>query len=367
MNIQINKLDLLSVLQQVINVVERRQTLPILSYFLFQVSENMISISGTDMELEITATLSIKIDSRGAFTVPARKFFDIVKYLDDDANVYIEQINENIIIKSGQSEFRLLSLPADTYPIISPSISLQTLSMEIKALKSLIAKTAFCMANQDVRYYLNGMLFEKCNSDFKVVCTDGHRLAIDIWPLESQSEVTNFQIIIPRKTVLEVNRLLTAKDDIVGLEITANHIRFFFENLSLTSKLIDGRFPDYERVIPHELSKSIQIAREDLLSSLLRISVLSNEKYKGVKFSFTENRLTLSSHNPDQERAEELLELDYSYHEICIGFNVSYLIEILQNLSSSDITIEFENENSSIVIYANNDESCRYVVMPMRL
>jgi DNA polymerase-3 subunit beta len=367
MNIQINKLDLLSVLQQAINVVERRQTLPILSYFLFQVSENKISISGTDMELEITATIPLETNQCGSFTVPARKFFDIVKYLGDDSLVQIKQEDENIVVQSGRSEFRLLSLAAETYPIISPSISLQTLNIEAKTFKGLISKTAFCMANQDVRYYLNGMLLEKSEADFKVVCTDGHRLAIDVLSMETQTGVNNFQIIVPRKTVLEVNRLLAGKEDMVGLEITANHIRFFFENLNLTSKLIDGRFPDYERVIPKDLSKSIRLKREEILSSLLRISVLSNEKYKGVKFSFKDGQLLLSSHNPEQERAEEIITLDYTYPEISIGFNVSYLIEILQNVSSDEIVIEFEDDNSSIVIYADSDESCRYVVMPMRL
>ncbi|MEN8250886.1 MAG: DNA polymerase III subunit beta, partial [Bacteroidota bacterium] len=234
-------------------------------------------------------------------------------------------------------------------------------------LKNLIRHTIFAMAQQDVRYYLNGMLFEVSSNSLRSVATDGHRLALSDKQKQKQNIDSLFQIIIPRKTVLELNRLLTFSDTEIGIDISSNHIRFYLPTITLTSKLIDGRYPDYLRVIPDELSKNICINRQQLKTALQRVSILSNEKYKGIQFEFSTNKLLLNAHNPEHESASETIDIEYPYEDLSIGFNVLYVLDILNTVESDDVIFNLHDENVSALIHSEMDEDTKYVIMPMRL
>ena len=366
MKIVINRDDLLQPLLKIGGVVEKRQTLPILANLLIRVRSEELSITATDLEVEIQTVLGLKSDEEYEFTLPARKVIDICRALPEGIEIALTLEGEKASLRSGRSRFTLSTLPARDYPSIDPTVPSQVFSVSEKTLKRLVEKTHFAMAMQDVRYYLNGLLLEVSNGAIRTVATDGHRLALS----ESMGEMeegVDIQVIMPRKTVLELNRLLGHDDNPVRISLSPNHIRFELKDTVFTSKLIDGRFPDYERVIPASQEQFVVIDKEMLRQALSRASILSNEKYRGIRFALSGGMLQLVAHNPEQEEAEEVLEVDYQGEDQAIGFNVGYLIDVLSVIDQEQVRIELHNANSSALIKGVDAEDCRYVVMPMRL
>jgi DNA polymerase-3 subunit beta len=358
--------NLLKPLQQVGGVVERRQTLPILANVLINAANGKINITATDLEVEMKTSASIECEGEIDFTLPARKLLDICKSLPEDANIEFNVDNERTVIRSGRSRFTLGVLPANDYPSIEPSASSHRFSVTQKLLKRLIEKTQFAMALQDVRYYLNGLLLEIGNGMIRAVATDGHRLALSEAECALDQE-SGIQVILPRKAVLELARLLADTDDQIDIDVSSNHIRFTLGETSFTSKLIDGKFPDYQRVIPVNPDKEVLAKRDILKQALTRTSILSNEKYRGIRFQISSGLLQLLAHNPEQEEAEDEMEIDYQGDELVIGFNVGYLIEVLNVIESEDVRMSLSDSNSSCLIQNVDTDQSRYVIMPMRL
>lgn len=366
MNIIINTEQILTPLQHVIGAVERKQTLPILGNVLIQSESGKVSLTASDLEIELIAYLDIKFDQDFSTTLPARKLLDICKALPANSDIKFTLDNNKAILNSGRSRFTLGTLPAKDFPRIEVNKSQSQFSIPQKNLKQLIDKTAFAMAQQDVRYYLNGMLLELSSDKVKLVATDGHRLALSEYDTETGLN-SEKQLIIPRKGVLELARLLTHSDETVTIFISQNHIRVETEDLIFTSKLIDGKYPDYNRVIPVDGNKVMTVNRELIKQSLHRISILSNEKYRGIRFIFSENNLSIQANNPDQEEAEEEITVNYNETGIEIGFNVTYLLDVFSVLDSEDVEIKLKDSNSSCIITSTDSKAFRYVVMPMRL
>jgi DNA polymerase-3 subunit beta len=358
--------NLLKPLQQVGGVVERRQTLPILANVLINAGNGKVTITATDLEVEMKTTSVVDCDGEVDFTLPARKLLDICKALPDDATIELNIENERVVIKSGRSRFSLGVLPANDYPSIEPSASSHRFTVTQKLLKRLIEKTQFAMAIQDVRYYLNGLLIEMNEGLIRAVATDGHRLALSEAECALGQE-TGLQVILPRKAVLELARLLSESDEPIEIDVSNNHIRFTMGETSFTSKLIDGKFPDYQRVIPSNTDKEITADRDDLKQALMRTSILSNEKYRGIRFQFSSGLLKLLAHNPEQEEAEDEMEIDYQGEQLVIGFNVGYLIEVLNVIDTASVKLSLSDSNSSCLIQNMDSEQSRYVIMPMRL
>ncbi|MCW8932113.1 MAG: DNA polymerase III subunit beta [Gammaproteobacteria bacterium] len=366
--------ELLPAIQSVIGVVEKRQTLPILSNILVSISDGKFTITGTDLEVEITTVIDIEDDSLSFdFTVPAKKIFDICKNLDSGVILNFELIDNKLILKSKKSRFTLITLSAENYPNLDPMSSSSEFSISQRDLKFLIDSTQFSMANQDVRYYLNGLLFEIYNEELRSIATDGHRLAYAC--IDSLANLINIpkdttqQLIVPRKAITELNRLLSDVETPLNVSISPSHMNIIFDQLSFTTKLIDGRFPDYQRVIPAtELcTKNIIADRHILKQSLARIAVLSTEKYKAARLEFQENNLIAVVHNPEQEEAEEHLAIEYTGEEFSIGFNVGYLVEALNAVKEDQVILSLTDANSSCLISGLNNDAAKYVVMPMRL
>lgn len=357
---------LLKPLLQVGGVVERRQTLPILSNLLFSIKNDRLNVTATDLEVELKSSAQVECDGEQDFTLPARKLIDICKALPDEAEVEISLEGERATLRSGKSRFTLSVLPAQDFPAIESTASWERLSLPEGVLKRLIEKTQFAMAQQDVRYYLNGMFLEVKGGQIRTVATDGHRLAISEAPFEMENG-TELEVILPRKAVLELGRLLTDSDEIIELEISNNHARVNLKDASFTTKLIDGRYPDYRGVLPLKSDKLVIAERDVLRQALQRTSILSNEKYRGIRFKLHSGVLELLAHNPEQEEAEEEIEVDYQGEELVIGFNVGYLIDVLSVIQSDQVSIRLSDPNSSCLIHATDSEESRYVVMPMRL
>lgn len=366
MELIIERSRLLPILQVVIGVVERRQPLPILANVLLAATADRIQITASDMEVELITTTPTVADGKGEITLPARKLLDICRALPEDAEIKLKVSGDKAQVLSGKSRFTLSTLPPHEYPIIDMQEPAAEFSISQGALKDLLERTAFSMAQQDVRYYLNGLLLELSQNGIRAVATDGHRLAlreIDI-PMTIKEKV---QIIVPRKGVMELIKHLEQKDEDVKVKISGNHIRAVFSDLVFTSKLIDGKFPDYDRVVP-EIGKSLVVAdRETLRQSLTRASILSNEKYRGVRILLERNKLRALAHNPEQEEAEEEVEIDYDGQDMEIGFNVSYLLDALANIRTEKVRITAKDPNSSCLLLPADDDRCKYVVMPMRL
>lgn len=356
---------ILSSLQSVIGVIERRQTMPVLANVLLSANGGRLSLTATDLEVELVAVSAVSIDQPGDVTVPGRKFADIVRALPDKAPVAFVSDADRATVRSAKSRFSLATLPAADYPTIDDISPRQTVTISQTDLRRLIEKTQFSMAQQDVRYYLNGLLVEMDGKTVRAVATDGHRLAMA--QIETNRESgTPVQVIIPRKAVLELQRLATSDGD-VEIAIGANHVRIQFGGIRFTSKLIDGRFPDYGRVIPANPNKIVELDRESLRSALNRAAILSNEKFRGIRVILRPNTLVLQAHNPEQEEAEEELELNYSGEELEIGFNVTYLLDALSAIESPTVELGFTDANSSCLLRAPGRTDSKYVVMPMRL
>ena len=366
MKISIPRDAILNPLQMVNNVIERRQTLPILSNVLISVKDNSLSLTGTDLEVEMINTCPIENTENGDTTLPARKLLDICKALPEGSNLEISIDQERAILKSGRSRFTLSTLSASEFPSIDVLISPFEFHISQKIFKKLIDQTQFCMAQQDVRYYLNGLMLELSENQIISVATDGHRLAfckanINLTPNETR------QVIVPRKAVNEISRLLDDSDDEVRVSLSENHIRIDFADITFTSKLIDGKFPDYQQVIPQKCDNEVKSARNNLYEAFNRTSVLSNEKYRGMRLQLSNNQLQATVHNPEQDEAEEVIEVSYSGDEFEIGFNVAYLLDALSAIKSDEVVMQLTDSNHSCLLFGTDDVDSKYVVMPMRL
>ena len=357
--------DLLAPLQSVIGVVERRQTMPVLANVLLSARDNKLNITGTDLEVELVATSSVTLQQGGDITVPGRKLLDILKALPDKTSVTLSTEGERMTVKGGRSRFTLATLPSAEFPLVEEINAQQTLTVAQGEFRRLIDKTHFSMAQQDVRYYLNGLLLETEGSSLRAVATDGHRLALCEMAIEGKAK-TNQQVIIPRKGVLELQRIL-GTEGTVELAIGTNHIRGQIGAIRFTSKLIDGRFPEYGRVIPANPARHVEADRELLRQALQRTAILSNEKYRGIRLTARPDLLLIQAHNPEQEEAEDQVEVTYQGEEVEIGFNVNYLLDALSAIEGDKVEIGLTDSNSSCLIHAPGTTHTRYVVMPMRL
>ncbi|MBI4005161.1 MAG: DNA polymerase III subunit beta [Gammaproteobacteria bacterium] len=357
---------LLPSLQIVNGVIERRHTLPVLSNLLMSIGPTATTLTGTDMEVELISTIEMEAKENAEFTLPARKLLDICKAIPEGATLDFTISKDQVMMKTGKSRFTLMTLPANEFPateISSPGIDF---TIPQKILKSLLQDTMFAMAQQDVRYYLNGLLIEVSKDKLRSVATDGHRLALK--EIEVEIKISEpLQVIVPRKGVSEAVRLLGENDEPAQVQISQNHIRIIRKGLQFTSKLIDGRFPDYERVIPKQTETPVIADREALRQSLTRASILSNEKYKGVRIILKSGNIKAHAHNPEQEEAEEELEVEYIGREIEIGFNVSYLLDALNAIKTDKVVLTITDPNNSCLLLPSEEMNCKYVVMPMRL
>lgn len=366
MKISANRDDLLKPLQQIVGVVERRQTLPILANVLIAVKDNLLSLTATDLEVELRTSAPVECRGELEFTLPARKLMDICKALPDSAAISIEVEGDKAVLRSGRGRYTLGMLPAQDYPSIEPSKASERFSMPAGAMKRLIDKTQFAMAQQDVRYYLNGLLLEIRPGRVRAVATDGHRLALCDADFATDTGM-DVQVILPRKAVIELGRLLADADNDAEFEISNSHLRVHLDHSSFTTKLIDGRFPDYERVMPNGEASLMLSERDTLKQALARTAILSNEKYRGIRFRLGKGVLHLQAHNPEQDEAEEEIEVDYDGAEMTIGFNVGYLLDVLGVLDGDQVQMAVIDSNSSSLVTQKGSTECRYVVMPMRL
>ena len=366
MKIVIQRDILLHALQQVIGAVEKRNTMPALANIKFRATEEgQIELTGTDLEIELQATINHPVETAGEVTLPARKLMDICKALPEGSELTIEADSNKALVRSGRSRFSLITLPATEFPVLDEIQSSKTFTIKQGALKNLIERTAFAMAHQDVRYYLNGLMMEVTPQHIRTVATDGHRLALSKTEADIDTESSQ-QVIIPRKGIQELSRLLDDSEE-ATLSISANHFRVSMPGLRFTSKLIDGRFPDYERVLPKGSDKEIIMDREPLRQALSRASILSNEKYRGIRLMISHNSLRIQAHNPEQEEAEDELEINYSGDELEVGFNVNYLLDVLNTVKDEQVRIQLKDPNSSALLNGQNSPDDVYVVMPMRL
>ena len=353
----------------VIGVVERKQTLPILSNVLLTTEGNKISVVGTDLEVELIGQVTFvnSLKENLKLTLPGRKLMDICRALPEGAPIELYQDKGRVILRSGKSRFTLTTLPASEFPNVDVQESQFNFELEQQQLAYLLHSCSFAMAQQDVRYYLNGMLLEVNPSKITTVSTDGHRLAMAT--IESDISVEkNMRIIIPRKGVLELQRLLTVAEEKIKVHISNSYIQVVAKDYTFTSKLIDGKFPDYERVIPNKTDKTVSIEKDVLKTTLSRAAILCNEKFRGLRFEFRENLLRILANNPEHEVAEEELAIDYHGEHLDIGLNVTYLIDVLNAIQGEEVVLHFSDSNSSFLIEEQTDQGvCIYVIMPMRL
>ncbi len=365
MKLSIQREALLAPLSQVVGVVERRQTLPVLANFLLEAGGEELKVSGTDMEVEMIARTRGDVAQGGAITVPARKLVDICRALPDGATINIQLDDDKLKLNAGRSRFTLSTLPAAEFPSSEQVEPQATHSIAESSFLRLLEKTGFAMAQQDVRHYLNGLLLEFREGAIRAVATDGHRLALAEVEADIGGEVR--QLIIPRKGVTELNRILEQSEDPLELAIGQSYLRVGRDQLQMTSKLVDGRFPDYEAVIPFGLDRGVTLDRAGLVKSLQRVAILSNEKYRGVRMEISGNTLKVIAHNPQQEEATEEIEVETDFDKLTVGFNVNYLMEALNSLDGEQVHIGLKDANSSCLLVDPAREDVRQVVMPLKL
>ncbi len=357
---------LLKPLQQVSSPLGGRPTLPILGNLLLQVTEGSLRLTGTDLEMEMVACVALSQSHEpGATTVPARKFFDIWRGLPEGAEITVALDGDRLLVRSGRSRFSLSTLPAIDFPNLDDWQSEVEFTLPQATLKRLIESTQFSMAHQDVRYYLNGMLFETEGEELRTVATDGHRLAVCSMPIGQT--LPSHSVIVPRKGVMELVRLLDGGDTPLRLQIGSNNIRAHVGDFIFTSKLVDGRFPDYRRVLPKNPDKMLEASCDLLKQAFSRAAILSNEKFRGVRLYVSHNQLKITANNPEQEEAEEILDVSYEGTEMEIGFNVSYVLDVLNALKCEDVRLLLTDSVSSVQIEDSASQAAAYVVMPMRL
>ena len=369
MKLLIKRETIIQPLTYVNSVVERRQTLPILANAYLKLDDNKLWITGTDLEVEITTSIEdIKVEEGGECTITAQKFLDICRALPDDAEIKINSEKNKALIQSKRSRFTLQSLPSDDFPRIETQNWQERFTISQANLKQLIDNTSFSMAQQDVRYYLNGLLFEISKDKLVSVATDGHRLSKSETSINGSDNEEARQAIIPRKAITELNRLLSANEENVTVELNDHHIRFTFAQIIFTSKLIDGKFPDYKSVMAAKLPVKLNLDRQEFYQTLLRASILTNDKFRGIRLGLKDSILKVASTNPEQEEANDEMPLsDYDGPEMEIGFNVNYLMDILKVLNSEIVELSVKDGNSSCTLNIPKDKESKYLVMPMRL
>ena len=358
---------LLAPLQSVSGIVERRHTLPILSNVLLEKKGDKLTLLATDIEIQITTATAVGAgDGDGAVTVGARKLQEILRSLPDGSEVSLILEDKRLQVRAGKSRFSLQTLPADDFPRMTMAEG-ETREFQIsqKAFRQLLGKTQYSMAAQDVRYYLNGLLLLVEGSELRAVATDGHRLAFASVAIDA--DLPRQEMILPRKTVLELNRLLVDSDDPLNITLTPNQVRFTFGSVVLVSKLIDGKFPDYERVVPSSLKNHMKVGRQTLMQAMNRAAILTNEKFRGIRVVLGENSLKLMAANAEQEEAQEEIEVEYAGDAIDVGFNVGYLLDVLNNVHTEEIQWSFNDANSSALVTVPGNERFKYVIMPMRI
>lgn len=370
MKFSVQREALLKSLSLVAGVVERRQTLAVLANVLFDIKDQTLSLTGTDLEVEITGRVQLNeaVSSPSQITIPAKKLLDICKSLPDGCTINFNlDDSQKAIVSAGRSKFTLATLPANEFPNVEEGDVKANFEISQGQLKRLIDRTGFAMAQQDVRFYLNGMLWEVSPQQLRVVATDGHRLALCDLKSDNITVDTTSQIIVPRKGVLELARSLTQDDASVEVGFGQNHLRAKTADFTFTTKLVDGKFPDYQRVLPKGGNKNVLGSRLGLKEAFNRAAILSNEKYRGVRLVLSNEVLTIQANNPEQEEAEDTLAVDYTGDNLEIGFNVNYLIDVTNVLSGETIKITLADSNSSALIEESVDSDSVYVIMPMRL
>ncbi|WP_407546912.1 DNA polymerase III subunit beta [Vibrio parahaemolyticus] len=366
MKFTIERSHLIKPLQQVSGALGGRPTLPILGNLLIKVEENVLSMTATDLEVELVSKVTLEGDfEAGSITVPSRKFLDICRGLPDDAIITFVLEGDRVQVRSGRSRFSLATLPANDFPNIEDWQSEVEVSLSQADLRTLIDKTQFSMANQDVRYYLNGMLFEIDGTTLRSVATDGHRMAVSQTQLGA--DFSQKQIIVPRKGVQELVKLMDAPEQPVVLQIGSSNVRAEVNNFIFTSKLVDGRFPDYRRVLPQHTNKTLIASCDELRQAFSRAAILSNEKFRGVRVNLAGSEMRITANNPEQEEAEEMLDVTFEGDPIEIGFNVSYVLDVLNTLRCEKVQVSMSDANASALIENADDDSAMYVVMPIRL
>ncbi|MVW74059.1 DNA polymerase III subunit beta [Pseudomonas xionganensis] len=367
MHFTIQREALLKPLQLVAGVVERRQTLPVLSNVLLVVEGQQLSLTGTDLEVELVGRVTLEEPAEpGEITVPARKLMDICKSLPSDALIDIRIDEQKLLVKAGRSRFTLSTLPANDFPTVEEGPGSLTFNLVQSKVRRLIERTSFAMAQQDVRYYLNGMLLEVQSGLLRAVATDGHRLAMCSMEAAIEQDGKH-QVIVPRKGILELARLLTEQDGNVSIVLGQHHIRATTGEFTFTSKLVDGKFPDYERVLPRGGDKLVVADRQGLREAFSRTAILSNEKYRGIRLQLESGLLKIQANNPEQEEAEEEILVDYNGSSLEIGFNVSYLLDVLSVMTTEQVRLILSDANSSALVQEADNDDSSYVVMPMRL
>ena len=359
---------LLKALQLATGVVERRQTLPVLANLLIRADENGVALTGTDLEVEMVAHTNVDVEQPGEITIPARKLADIWRALPDGADVSVSAEGDRSTIKSGRSRFTLATLPANDFPQIEGGETDVVVSVAQADLRALIDQVGFAMAQQDVRYFRSGMLFEVTEEHLRTVATDGHRLAMCTKGCTLETPITvRRQAIVPRKAVLELSRLLDEEDEAIRIQLGSNHLRVTKGPFTLTTKLVDGQFPDYDKVVPKDASRTLIGDRDSLRQGFQRASILSNEKYRGVRLAIAADQLTIQANNPEQEEAEEVVAVEFSGSDLEIGFNVSYLLDVLGVMAADGVKLSVSDANSSALLESSRSDDALYVVMPMRL
>ena len=370
MNIKIDRELLLKPLGNVSGIVEKRHALPILSNLLLESHQGSLRFTATDLEMQISTQIKTELSEDFQITISAKKLFDITRALPEKSKIDIQIEEAKVIVKAKKSRFNLQTLPSQDYPVMKKELNHDLpdnveLKLPQREFKSLLKQVDFAMAQQDIRYYLNGLLIEVKEKNINVVGTDGHRLSFTSSGLSNSGQ--NAQAIVPRKTIVELVKLLNETEDPLEISFSKNQVHFKFNDIDLITKVIDGKFPDYSRVIPVGHENSFNINRALLLDSMLRASILSNDKYRGIRMVVENNNLKLVSNNSEQEQAEEELEIEYKGDKIDIGFNVTYLIDVLTNIQSDQLTIAFKDSSSSCLVTIPNNEQYKYVVMPMRI
>jgi DNA polymerase-3 subunit beta len=367
--IQTNKEALLKPLQTITGIVERRHTLPILSNVLIERKDKEILCIATDLEIQITASTKDSVTTKEqicSITVAAKKLQDILRALPDKAEITLEVEENRLLVKAGKSRFNLQTLPVEDFPKLPENKELlEKITIQQGELKNLLLLVQYAMAQQDIRYYLNGLLLVMEENCLKAIATDGHRLGFALIPLKTLKEKK--EIILPRKVVLELTKQLNDNEEPVTIEILKKQVRFTFSNVVLVSKVVDGKFPDYNRVIPSGYQKQIEVNRLLFLETLQRASILSNEKFRGVRLILTAKNLRIVCSNSEQEEAQEELEVKYEGEALDIGFNITYLLDVLNNLTNETVLCSFGDANSSALITIPNNDNFKYVVMPMRI
>ncbi len=356
---------LLKPLQQVCAVLSSRPNIPVLNNVLLHIEDGNLTITGTDLEVELSTHAQLTSGTNGKFTIPAKKFLDICRSLPDDAEISVSFEEDRAIVRSGRSKFNLATLPAEEYPNLTDWQSEVDFTIAQATLRRLIEATQFSMANQDARYFLNGMKFETEGNLLRTVATDGHRLAVCTIALEQ--ELQNHSVIVPRKGVLELSRLLEPSDQPARLQIGTNNLRICLDGIVFTSKLIDGRFPDYRRVLPRNADRILEAEWETLKQAFVRAAILSNERFRSVRLQLSENQLKITATNPEQEEAEEIIDVSYNGEEMEVGFNVSYILDVLNALKCQRVRMSLTDASSSCLMENSEDSSAEYVIMPMRL